>query len=607
MTRSYLLLILFVLVQLQALAQPSDTVRQLREVQVQANRIQPGFNEFSASLIVINRPDIEQSPGLSVADLLHYYAGVDIRNRGANGVQADAGIRGSTFDQVLILVNGIKISDPQTGHHSLNLPVDMESIERIEVLKGPAGRVFGQNAFAGAINIITRKVDHDYMRVQALAGDYGLGGVRLSAGMVEGTAAHHFSVSRDVSDGYRYNTDYEMTNLFYESRIGTARGEWNILGGWSAREFGANGFYATPAATEQYEEVQTSLVAVSYRIKPVTNWLLQHRVYWRRNQDMYLFVRNNPQLYRNMHVNNVVGYEQNATYTSALGTTGLGVDVNHVRLTSNNLGDHERTVATLFAEHRFEFMRERLDLTPGVQLNYYSDFGWNAFPGIDAGYRLAKHWRVFGNWGYTYRVPTYTNLYYNDPANIGNPNLVPEYAVTYEAGVKLLSVAGLSGQASYFSRQGNSIIDYVKDQPTDPWRAENLLQVDMRGVDLNLSWSPAKSFIKKLDVGYTHIMSAKDQEAALSKYALDNLTHQYVANLLMCYVPHLFHSVNYRYADRVDQATYAIVDTRVMWQTKKWMIYIDVTNIFDQQYTETNLVTLPGRWVRGGFSRTFGK
>ena len=102
-------------------------------------------------------------------------------------------------------------------------------------------------------------------------------------------------------------------------------------------------------------------------------------------------------------------------------------------------------------------------------------------------------------------------------------------------------------------------------------------------------------------------MSAKEQEAALSKYALDNLTHQYVANLLMCYVPHLFHSVNYRYADRVDQATYAIVDTRVMWQTQKWMIYIDVTNIFDQQYTETNLVTLPGRWVRGGFSRTFGK
>lgn len=589
------------------LAQQNDTIRQLREVVIQANRIQPGFNEYSASIVIIQRSDIEQSPGLSVPDLLHYYAGVDIRNRGAHGIQADAGIRGSTFDQVLILINGIKISDPQTGHHSLNLPVDLESIERIEVLKGPASRVFGQNAFAGAINIITRHVDHDFVRIQALGGDHGLGGIRLSAAQVAGGAAHHFSVNREFSDGYRYNTDYEMTNLFFESRLSTAAGDWNILAGMSAREFGANGFYATPAATDQYEEVKTSLVALSYRNRPASNWVLHHRVYWRRNEDMYVFVRHNPRLYRNLHVNHVVGYEQNATYTNRLGTTGLGIDLNRVRLTSNNLGNHDRTVATLFGEHRFEFLRKRLDLTPGVQLNYYSDFGWNVFPGVDAGYRLSNRWRLFGNWGYTYRVPTYTNLYYNDPANIGNPDLVPEYAITYEVGMKLLALAGLSGQASFFSRQGNSIIDYVKDEQTGPWRAENLLDVNMSGVDANLSWLFPKTVLRKIDLGYTYIRSSKFQEAEFSKYALDNLTHQYVVNVMLNYAPRLFHAINFRYADRLDQATYGVLDTRLMWQTPRWMLFVDVTNVFDQQYTETNLVTLPGRWLKGGISRTFTK
>lgn len=581
-----------------------DTVRQLNEVVIQGNRIQPAFNELSASVIVISPSDIKKSPSISIADLLHYQAGVDIRQRGANGVQADAGIRGSTFEQVLILINGVKMSDPQTGHHALNLPVDIENIERIEILKGPAARVFGQNAFAGAINIITKNPDQSFLKVRALAGDYGLGGGRFSVAMKNEKAAHYFSAGRDFSAGYKYNTDYVMNNFFYQSELKTEKGKVNIMGGFTDRAFGANGFYAQPINTDQYEEVQTSIAAINYQKKVNANQTLNYRLYWRRNQDKYLFLRNNPPAYRNLHLSNVIGYELNTTIKNSLGITGLGIDVNSVWLSSNNLGQRQRTVATFFAEHRFSFLNDRLDFTPGFQLNYYSDFGLNAFPGAELGYKLTDKLKMFGTVGYTYRVPSYTDLYYKDPANLGNANLKPEYAIAYEAGFKLFDIEWLSGQASYFYRQGNQIIDYVKNNSTDPWQAENLVNINAQGVDANIAITP-NEWLKKLTVGYTSVSATKGQETNFSKYALDNLANQFTANLLLQYTAKLYHSINYRYSDRVSLANYWVIDTRIGWQENKWSVFIDATNLFDATYTETNLVTMPGRWIKGGISYTF--
>ncbi|NOS91994.1 MAG: TonB-dependent receptor [Cyclobacteriaceae bacterium] len=581
-----------------------DTVRQLNEVVIQGNRIQPAFNELSASVIVISPADIKKSPAISIADLLHYQAGVDIRQRGANGVQADASIRGSTFEQVLILINGVKMSDPQTGHHALNLPVDIDNIERIEILKGPAARVFGQNAFAGAINIITKNPNESFLKVRVLAGDYGLGGGRFSVAMKNEKAAHYFSAGRDFSTGYKYNTDYVMNNFFYQSELKTEKGKVNIMGGFTDRAFGANGFYAQPINTDQYEEVQTSVAAISYQKRVNTNQTLNHRLYWRRNQDKYLFLRYNPPFYRNLHLSNVMGYEFNTTIKNSLGITGLGIDVNSVWLSSNNLGQRQRTVTTFFAEHRFSFLNDRIDFTPGFQLNYYSDFGLNAFPGAELGYKLTDKLKMFGTVGYTYRVPSYTDLYYKGPSTNGNANLKPEYAIAYEAGLKLFDIDWLSSQASYFYREGNQIIDYVKNGLNDPWQSQNLVNINAQGVDANIAITP-NEWLKKLCVGYTSVSATKGQQAIFSQYVLDNLANQFTANLLLQYTDKLYHSINYRYSDRVALANYWVIDTRIGWQEDKWSVFIDATNLFDTTYSETNLVTMPGRWIKGGISYTF--
>jgi vitamin B12 transporter len=588
-----------------------DSVLVLQEVPVFANRIQTGFNELSANIIVIKADEIKSNPALSVTDLLHYFGGVDIRQRGAHGVQADAGIRGSTFDQVLILINGIKISDAQTGHHSLNLPVDIENVERIEILKGAAARIFGQNAFAGAINIITKNPEGTFMKVRAIAGEHGLGGWGLSASMQDSKVAHYLSASRDFSDGYQYNTDYLISNYFYQSSWNSKVGKFNLLAGLTDRGFGANGFYASPAFQDQYESIQTSLTALTLQTQPNENLSVSHRLYWRRNQDEYLFIRNNPPAYRNLHTNNTIGYEVNAVFNNKLGSTGIGLDINQLNLKSNNLGDRERTVATLFLEHRLEMMNKKMDITPGAQLNYYSDFGTNLFPGVDVGYVLTKKIKAYANLGYTYRVPTYTDLYYSDPANVGNPDLKPEYAISYEVGLKFLNINWFSGQASYFVRNGKRIIDWTKEATTDPWRPDNLIGINMSGWDVNFSFLPAlllhNKLVQRLAVSYTFIDAEKVEGQSLSRYAFENLNHQVVISLGLQYAKRLQHTVNFRYSDRVNLPDYSVTDTRLSWNGKSLTYFADVTNIFDKPYKETNLVTLPGRWMKAGITYTFKK
>lgn len=584
------------------LAAQSDTVQVLHEVPIRANRIQPGFDEMSASVLVLTSEQIRTAPVLSIPDVLHYLAGVDIRQRGAHGLQADAGIRGSTFDQVLILINGVKISDLQTGHHSLNLPVDIDNVERIEVLKGPAARIFGQNAFAGAINIITRNPEDSFMKMQVVAGENGLGGGRLSAAFSKQDVQHYFSASRDFSDGYKYNTDYVISNYFYQSTWSSVLGNMNLLTGLTDRSFGANGFYASPAYQDQFESIQTSLVALALRHRPTPRLRSESRLYWRRNQDEYIFVRSNPSLYRNLHTNNTWGYEWNAVFRSAAGITGIGTDMHYLKLTSNNLGDRDRVAATLFVEHRLEWLKGRGDITPGVQLNHYSDFGTLLLPGIDAGFILSRHLKMYGNWGYTYRVPTYTDMYYADPVNRGNPDLQPEYAHSMEAGLKLLNIRWLNLQGSYFIRNGKRIIDWTRESELEPWQPENLLGVNMQGLDLNLEAFTEQyiGWLQRIALGYTWIDAEKVSGLIFSRYALENLIHQFVASVVLNYGKGFTHSIFFRYNDRANLPDFTVTDTRLAWGGEKFSAFLDVTNVFDKPYRETNLVELPGRWIKAG-------
>ncbi len=576
------------------------TSTQLDELIIAENRIQLPYSEQSRSISLINKKEIENTPALSVVDMLHFVSGVDVRTRGANGVQADVGIRGGTSEQTLILINGIKISDPQTGHHSFNLPVDLTNIERIEVLKGPAARTFGQNAFSGAINIITTTPQKSFLKIGTQAGDFGLLGIKTAGGIVTDKQSHTLAFNYDASDGYKHNTDYKIYNGLYEGAVAIGNSQLKLLAGFTSRAFGANGFYASPDYTEQYEEVKTGLAAISYNTQ-VGNTTIESRVYYRQNGDEYVFIRNDPDFFKNNHTNKTFGVEVNTVIPHQNSTTGIGIDFNKVTLKSNNLGDRERFVSTMFIEHRMEF--NNLNITPGIQLNHYSDFGFNALPGIDIGYSLSSQFSLFGNIGYTYRVPSYTDMYYTSPVNEGNEDLEPEYAWNYEIGFKTKKVSMLQAEASLFYRDGKNMIDWVRATDADPWKPINILTLKMSGFDSNIAIKlyPLSPILKQFSVNYTYInATTEDAENLLSRYALENLQHQVRLTLDLAYGKKITHAISVGYYDRVNLDDYTVVDSRISYKGKKINFFVDVTNIFDVTYQETNLVVMPGRWAKAG-------
>jgi vitamin B12 transporter len=575
----------------------------LPDVIIQENRVQLPIREQSRSVQVLTAQQIAALPVRSVNELLLQVSGVDVRQRGPHGVQADVGIRGGTFDQTLILVNGIKLSDPQTGHHNMNLPFDLAAIERIEILKGPAARVFGQNAFSGAINIVTKTPVEDGGQVQVRGGENGLWGLAAQLQFAGDKMSQMLTLSHDAADGYRYNTDYEISTAFYQNQIELGTGQLGLTAGWSQRKFGANGFYASPEFQDQYEEISTSLLNLTYRLHPSTSWQLTTRAYWRRNVDDYVFVRSNPEVYQNIHTGHSYGWEGHANYRGKWGTTGLGAEINRIELSSNNLGERQRNMATIFVEQRMNW--GDFDLTPGFSLSHYSDFGLRFFPGIDLGYRLHARIKLFANTGYTYRVPTFTDLYYEDRANNGNPDLQPEAAIAYEVGAKY-ERPGLQVQVALFRRDGLDLIDWTRASDTAKWTPINITELSTQGVEIGLTTYlplllPELAFLERFHFSYTCLdAQLANNDAVFSRYALENLRHQLTMGIIYRPLKRLQHSLTYRYSDRVNLADYQLVDTRLTYTRERWEVFCEATNLFDTAYQETNLVPMPGRWLRFG-------
>ena len=591
----------------------SDTTIVMSGVTISDNRITIPFSEASRDIDIFEKSEISKLPAHSLPEVLSYVPGVDIRQRGPAGVQADIGIRGGSFEETLVLVNGIKLTDPQTGHHSLNVPIALDNLQRIEVLKGPGARLFGQNAFAGAINFVTRVPESTEINFGGYGGSFGSYGIHAGVSLPIGAYRQYVSVSRDASDGYRHNTDYGTNNIFYQSQADVGHGQLDVVAGLTDRQFGANGFYASPAYTEQYEEVRTSVVGVGYR-RILDKMTISPRVYWRRNRDKYLLFRDDPGVYQNLHVTNVVGAELNGSMKSSLGTTGLGLEFRQEMISGDGLrGDvaiktdldsHSRQNFGLYAEQKFR-LAHKLDVSPGVYVNWYSDYGWNAFPGIDLGYNVSPEIRIYANAGKSYRIPTYTDLYYKSPVEMGNKNLKPEEAATYEIGGRFVK-NGISLEMNYFYRHASQLIDWVYNTNDSIWHAQNFGNINTNGVEFSASVDPSRFFgdgfpIDNIFVSYNFLDQNKFNEENLpSRYALEHIRNQVIAGLDLRVFKKLQNSLRARYIDREEESPYVLLDDRLSWQQNAhFSLYLEATNITDKQYTEV-MTPMPGRWIKAG-------
>jgi len=603
----------------------SDSSKVLGEIMIQSNRLQIPFSKQNRDIIIINRKTLDALPVKSVAEILQYAAGIDVRQRGPWGAQADIGIEGGTFDQALVLINGIKVTDPQTGHNMMNLPVNTLAIERIEIVKGAAARIYGVNALTGAINIITRNPGSTGADVQMGGGTsfrnndssnhHLFAGYDLSiaAGIHSKKVSQFLSASQTQSSGYRYNTALSNQKVLYQNQIDAGKNiRLNLLGGYVNNQFGANDFYASPADKESKERVQTAIAGISATIQVNPVWVMRPRLSYRYNYDDYIFIRQNPSYYRNKHHTDVWDVELNNSFKSKIGNFGLGMEFRNEAIRSNSLGKRNRVNYGIFGEYSFN-MISRLLINAGAYVNYNSDFGWEVLPGIDAGYDVDEHFRIFAGVSTGQRLPTYTDLYYKGPSNIGNPDLQPEHSIQSELGLKY-NAQPVNLSVNYFRRNISGFIDWVKDSLMQPWQPQNFQKIISNGISFSSNFTffkhkPNTVFSLASGLSYTWLNPKvkTSDPLKISHYALDNLRHQLAVYATLGYRSKLNLTIAAKYQQRIQYKDYVLLDAKFSYAVKNWNVFIDGSNLGNVSFIETGAVPLPGRWITAGVKWSWWK
>lgn len=628
--RKITLLFLFVCAVSYGYELNDSSVIRLSEVDVNATR-QKQFPEIGKVVKQIDAGSINRMPAQGLDVLLKSISGVDVRQRGTGGTQADISLRGGSFDQVLVLLNGINITDPQTGHHNLNIPIDLSEVSKVEVLQGSASRRYGSQAFSGAINIVTNTKSKSLLDASLSYGYYNTQAQKLSFGLGKRTLRNFTSVVHYGSDGYRTNTDYESYNIFSQTSFETKNsGNLDLQLAWQSKSFGANGFYSL-AYPNQFEHTQTQLSSLRWQ-QQYEHLNVEAKVSHRRHYDRFELFRNfqgaaSWYVDHNYHLTDVTAYAINFGNYTAVGKFSGGVDVKVDHIFSTVLGKdiadvNERPVnqyengqdkyftkeaERLIASGYFDFSRNigKVYFSAGASFSKATDFDLQTNYGGDLSYFLSNDLALFVSANTASRLPTFTDLYYKSATQLANPDLQPEKSLTAEIGAKYRH-DGLQCDGSVFYRKGTNIIDWVKFPDQEKWQSMNLTTLNTMGTDLSASYSFSQGFMKQLMLSYAFVNTDKAPATFDSKYALDYLRHQVVFQASHMLFRKVDVTWNLNYNDRagdyasfdtgqkVDYSPYWLINTRVAWQLNQWMVYADLNNLLNENYVDFGGLPLPG-------------
>ena len=637
---------------------PSTNIGQeviIDEIEVSSSRVPMTYSESSRVVEIIDQEEIQRSPATSLEDLLESKLSIDVRERGSHSVQTDVSLRGGSFDQVMIMVNGVSLNDPQTGHHSMNIPVPLENIDRIEILEGPGSRIYGPNAFSGVINIITStETSENTFDLSLSAGQHNLLTGAANSNFSTGKVKNFVSVSKQQSDGYIDNTDFDINTVYYQGILPSKVGRFKFQSGWMDKQFGANSFY-TASYPDQFEQIRSYFGNLSYETGNKNRF--KAKVYARNHHDRFELFREDEDYYikqngywindadtagygggyfyggHNYHMTHVHGADVSLTTQSKFGKTAFGANYRNEKIWSNVLGNpmndtidapfendgvftksQERKNISIFAEHSVTL--KKWSFAGGVLANFHEDFDWNFSPGIDLSYQISLRTRLFASVNQSVRMPTFTDLYYVGPTNIGNPDIKPEKALTSEIGVKYVTPK-IRTHVSVFHRDGTNMIDWVKLTAEDKWESQNITEVKSFGVEMNTSFNiekivGKKIFINSIDLNYSYIELSKSSGDYISRYALDNLKHKLGIlidhklwkNASLCWNI-MGQDRNGSYSDaetgkEEDYDPFLLVDAKLRYKMGYFTTFIEASNIFAVDYFDHGNLEMPGRWIRVG-------
>ena len=595
-------------------------VMQIDEVAIVGSKSSPTRSTMSQTTL-FEREASAAAPVTTLETALRLSPSIDLRERGGKGVQADISIRGGSFDQTMLLLNGIDFTDVRTGHQTHSLPIDMECVEGVDLIDG----LTGVGAYAGAVNIRTRPLQPRYLRLDMQGGSDAYAYANLS-GAVTGKGFSAFAAgSFRRSDGHTHNTGFTNYNAYMRLNYESPRaGFFDFQGGYQNRAFGANGFYSL-AFPDQFEQTSTGLASLRW-VKGWERVTLTASAGYRKNFDRFELVKGDPDAVPfNYHDTDNVRAELWVDYRSAAGVSTLGGDYAYGHIWSTVLGeraerprgryDHAkgRHVGNLWLRHVKSFRRFDVAGSLGVALTPY---GRNMLWSLSAGYRPSEGLRLEAGAAQSMRLPTFTDLYYTATGYKSNPDLVPEQAVSCRIGIDYDRGPWSVSLKGYY-RNGRDIIDWVRPSAEAYWESMQITSLDTFGTEIVAAYHLGKGFLRRVSFAYGYLTTDKSSGSSISKYATDFMRHKAVLsaevrmlrNLSVVLTGSVFDR-NGNYTDREGVVQpykpYFLLDGRIAWTKKRWRIYVDATNLTGTDYFDFGGLPMPGTWLGAGMSVTIG-
>ena len=579
-------------------AQPKPTLPSVDTTVVVLGSPIPVSEQESARAVV--SLDAQRAPLAyqQIEDYLRTDSSVDIQQRGG-GIMADISVRGASFEQTLVLVNGLRMDSAETAHFNLDLPIPLLTIERIDVLYGDGSTLYGSDAIGGVADVRTMKPADTALRFKAGAGSFGENEQAVLGSVVEKNWSDLLAGDREFSTGFMTDRDYRTENASNELRFASALGNSDLLFAGDDRTYGANQFYGPYVS---WERTKGWFAALTQQINSST----QLSAAYRRHSDIFLLERSQPEGYKNQHVDD--GFEgavrdrrtliKNLTLAS-----GLEADMDHI--VSTNLGQHSRNRGAGYAAVEW-LQPERGSLSFGAREEVF-DGGRSVFSPMISGTRwLSQKTILHASVGHGFRIPTYLDLYYSDPSTLGNPNLKPESAWNFDAGVSWFPKPEVAATVTAFYSRQHDTIDYTRASETDPWQASNLPGVQFKGIEASVAWQPRST--GRLMLSWTNLAGAQSalhglQSEYVFNYPINNaridwtqqVSRQVVLNTRLGVI------------QRFEKSPYAVWDVSVARQLGRFRPYLQLTNLSNTGYEEIVNVRMPLRGVVGGFEIVLAK
>lgn len=551
------------------------------------------------AVTLIGRDALMRQPVRNVSEAIGWALGGDLQAR--SPAQADLSLRGASYEGVLVLVNGVRMSDPQTGHFDLDLAVPLERVERIEVLLGPASAQFGSDAVGGVVNVVTRS-DWRGAEIRTEGGSFGrwalsgAGGARLGGWDVGG------GLERTESDGHRAGTDYEIFLADGHAAGPLGGGRLGFFLGHGRRDFGAADFYGPYPA---YERTRTTIGSASW-----TGLLggaeITPRVALRRHTDDFILIRTDPSVYRNNHVSEQLTTDLAASLPLGNGRDlAIGGEWTRETLESNALGDRAQNRLAVFGELTSPVGPGRA--TAGVRVDRREGFETFVSPSLSVSVPTGNAITLRGQAGRAFRTPTWTERYYEDPANVGTPDLEGERSWSVEAGVDATLPRGGLVRATVFRRTSHDLIDWARpaDDPDARWRTRNVESATFDGLELSGSIGSSATLLIS---PYATWLDVDTEEATgfASKSTLRPLVRTVGVSVERVLPANSRVRVHARDQTRIGEDGVLLLDARIGIGVPFGEIFLAGTNLTDAGFQELSGLGAQGRALAAGFRTMLG-